>query len=70
MFWIGLIVGIAIPVLAWMGLKAYVLKVLDTDWDEYSSGIEVLCTALENRESTLIAVHNDEILDEIIFEEK
>lgn len=70
MFWIGLIVGIAIPVLTMMGLKAYVFKVFDTDWDEYSSGIEVLCTALENRESTLIAVHNDEVLDEIIFEEK
>lgn len=70
MFWIGLIVGIAIPVLAWMGLKAYVFKVLDTDWDEYSNGIEVLCTALENRKSTLIAVHDNEVLDEIIFEEK
>lgn len=70
MFWIGFIVGIAIPVLAWMGLKAYVFKVLDTDWDEYSSGIEVLCTALENRESTLIALHDNEVLDERTFEEK
>lgn len=70
MFWIGLIVGIAIPVLAFLGLAALVFKVHNTNWDEYSSGIEVLCTALDNRESTLIAVHNDEVLDEIIFEEK
>ena len=70
MFWIGLIVGVTIMVLAFCGLAMYVFKCLDTNWNEYSDGINVLCTALANRESTLIAVHNDEVLDEIIFEEK
>ena len=70
MFWIGLIVVLLIPVVIFFGMAALVFKALNTDWTEWSDGIGVLVSALENRESTLIAVHNDEVVDDVIFMER
>lgn len=70
MFWIGLIVGIIVGVVALWLLSKALMVVIFGSFDQYKDGFELLLTANDNRKSYLQAFTDDEILDTVVFEER
>ena len=70
MFWIGLIVGILISVVAVIAIIKWSFWVTKVDREEFDDYIEVLGAAIWNRESTLQVYHDGELLNEVTFKEK
>lgn len=70
MFWIGLIVGVVITLLAIAGYFLWCMKNAQMSFREYGDFCEFLGDALDNRESTMQVWHDGELLNEMNFEEK
>ena len=71
MFWIGLIVGIIIATIVFVGLMFVSCKVAYGSWDTFNSMVDVVVAAGENRESEVRVYHDGECLDVVaVFEEK
>lgn len=70
MFWIGLIVGILISVVAVIAIIKWCFWVTKVDRDEFDDYVDVISDAIWNRESTLQVYHDGELLNEVTFKEK
>lgn len=70
MFWIGLIVGVVIGLVALVVLFLWSLHVNKMDLCDYVEFCYVLGDAVENRESSMQVWHDGELINEMIFEEK
>jgi H+/gluconate symporter-like permease len=69
MFWIGLIVGIIIAIIASVGFAAYCCKKVYGDRKTFMSMVDVTRVAAENRESEVQVYHDGELLKIAFFEE-
>lgn len=70
MFWIGLIVGIIIGMVALKALSRwYCRKVLFASYEECDEVINTVITAARNRKSYLQAFTDEEILSTVTLEE-
>lgn len=65
MFWIGLIVGIVLCVLAYACIYWYGTHRICSSPDEYWDCIGAVYEATQNRESTLIVEHNGEVIYDV-----
>lgn len=70
MFWIGLIVGIVITIVITLGLIVACFKITGTTYDEYRNAQDTVATAITNRESEMVIVHNGETIASCVFEER
>lgn len=71
MFWIGMIVGIALTIAAFVGIYHLAVMSLWGSHEEYDRAYQVLSTANENRKCVLMAVHDDgEVFKSYVLEEK
>ena len=70
MFWIGMIVGIVFCVTVLFGMYLYVTRVRFKSPDEYWDTIGAIYDCTANRESELQVLHNDQLLNVVVFEEK
>jgi hypothetical protein len=70
MFWIGLIVGIIISVVAFAGYFMWCLYCTQMSFDDFEDFCDVLGDAVWNRESSMQVWHDGELINEMIFEEK
>jgi hypothetical protein len=57
-------------VLAYIAGYFYVTRKIFRCPEEYWDGLEMLFVANENRESELLVVHNDEVIDGVTFEDR
>lgn len=69
MFWIGLIVGIVITVIAIAAIALVCNYIVFHDIDTFVDVCEVLAAASDNREAIVTVTHDDEILATAVFEE-
>lgn len=69
MFWIGMIVGAIITLVAVIGYFVWVCRDANANFDDLVRIGEAGRQACHNRESTLQVWHEDECLFETVFEE-
>lgn len=69
MFWIGMIVGVIITVIAAFAYVRICMKLVNVSTEEFWEGTDVLATAWSNRESEVLVLHDGEILATYAFEE-
>lgn len=70
MFWIGLIVGIVITIVISFGIMAVCCKIVGVTKDEFRNAQDTIATAMTNRESEMVIVHNGETIASCVFEER
>ena len=70
MFWIGLIVGVIITVIAYVVWMAYCVKNVCGSRYVFRDFVDVVEAAHKNRKSDIRVYHNGELLDVVFFEEK
>ena len=69
MFWIGLIVGIMLPVLVYFVAYTWVTRSVFRNPDEYWDTIGLVYDGALNRESELQLIYDGEVQDSVILEE-
>lgn len=70
MFWIGLIVGVVITLMASAGYFLWCLHETKMNFRDFGDFVEILGDAVDNRESTMQVWHDGELMNEMVFEEK
>ena len=70
MFWIGMIVGVIIMIVAYAAVFFGVIHKYFNSTDEYWDACGLLYDATQNRECDLVLMKDEEVLDEMTFEEK
>lgn len=69
MFIFGLIVGMIVGAVAWMGLCVAICAKRFGSLSDFVNGVDLLHDAADNRESTLQVYHKGELLNEVVFKE-
>ena len=70
MFWIGLIVGLLIPVIVYFVAYLFVTRIMFDSPDEYWDAIGAVHEAVCNRESEIQVWHHGELINSVTLEER